>query len=752
MICSWTDCNRIRKTENRQAQCPKKGRRLLAAWEFVEGRIAEFKGRLRDLTPATCEGSQVMYELLTGMFTKCISLLRLRWSYLNTVPWLYARADVRTSAQDIIDQMTAHALDHHDPFSRDLWKTHKDSLEAVAAGCPCPAALHEEVARLACVSLDESAGEGYHRSTNHEHVRAASSTDASLKRKTRERQMLAHLKRFVYKHKGRGGDVVRFEWKNWKRIVQTRPQHRWRSVRARARAVVSRVYREDNKADEDWSSVVTRLPAEHKAAKEKPEEGYDEEALRREWLLATIEPNVAYAVKHPVHQPTPEGGVEEVQRTDYFEVVNVAHARSRPTVMPTVLLPDAVMMREPVALEVRFLDAWQHEGIAPLALGSHLVYPEGDFEWLAPSRIAPFQFLQYNLTRFAKRLPSPEHPGCLVLSEGHVAGPRYPLEDERCPVLTIGWYLTQHVGWTSVAQRVIHESDAIATFDCRGGCSKRWYYRLLMQRLGASLPLSSGRIPSAQPQLYYRCLLDGIAAEPDMGQQHYWSLCNVGRKRKALPPIALPDPEDRPLPPIEGGGPVFADFDPPAPPAPPRGRGGRGGRGGRARGRGRGVEPLPLPPPLPPPPEDPPAPLPPLPPVGDAPLLASDSDAEPEPAAKRRRKKDELAPWYDGLEGARVQYDEPVVKGVVYRNYTITCLACRGHDECYKTKGALPSTTKADGVLEPLAFLHAWRHCPWPTPRASPTHRRENPTAADVGRYVEEHRAELQAVYDKIHT
>ena len=92
-------------------------------------------------------------------------------------------------------------------------------------------------------------------------------------------------------------------------------KYKWRNVRASATHVIARIVREDDKADEDWSGAIRRLPPERVAEHPKPPEGYDEEALRREWTLATLEPGGAFSLSHPAEQPTPEGGIEEILKT-----------------------------------------------------------------------------------------------------------------------------------------------------------------------------------------------------------------------------------------------------------------------------------------------------------------------------------------------------------------------------------------------------------------------------------------------------
>jgi hypothetical protein len=283
-------------------------------------------------------------------------------------------------------------------------------------------------------------------------------------------------------------------------------------------------------------------------------------------VLATFDANTTYAVKHPVQRPSPAGVPEDAMRTTHFEVTAIVRARARPTLMPTVLLPDLCMMREPVALQVRFLDVWGHEAIGgQLEPGARLVYPESDPEWVTPSRITPFQFLREQLTRFTWALPSEEVGGCLVLREPHAGGPRWPLHDERCPTLTLQWNLTSNLGWDLVTSRVTHTLATVGSLDSRGGPSNKWYYRLLMQSLAACLPLSSGHIPSAEPLLYHRCLLDGVAVEPGLGNPHYLAIANSGRTKKNKPLLALePGPvEPTPPPPPLADGPFcFCRFLP----------------------------------------------------------------------------------------------------------------------------------------------------------------------------------------------
>ena len=117
-------------------------------------------------------------------------------------------------------------------------------LEALGNGRPLSEALEREVRIINQAPLDEFAGERCQCSTNHEHQRAPASASQNLKRNTRLPQNLALVKQFV-KLGPRGKAVVRSEWKNWKRVVQTQKKKLHKNVRLRASA---RICRQDCRA------------------------------------------------------------------------------------------------------------------------------------------------------------------------------------------------------------------------------------------------------------------------------------------------------------------------------------------------------------------------------------------------------------------------------------------------------------------------------------------------------------------------
>ena len=80
--------------------------------------------------------------------------------------------------------------------------------------------LDAEIKRLDNVPLEEGPGEGYHRSTNVEKVRASASRLPWVLANTREESNIARCLNFSRAHGPEGAKVVRFEFENFKRVLQ----------------------------------------------------------------------------------------------------------------------------------------------------------------------------------------------------------------------------------------------------------------------------------------------------------------------------------------------------------------------------------------------------------------------------------------------------------------------------------------------------------------------------------------------------
>ena len=104
--------------------------------------------------------------------------------------------------------------------------------------------------------------------------------------------------------------------------------------------------------------------------------------------------------------------------------------------------------------------------------------------------------------------------------------------------------------------------------------------------------------------------------------------------------------------------------------------------------------------------------------------------------------------WKDGIDGAKILFDpytDP--SGVFQPNWKIRCENPEHRNgQCEKRRGALPQFESRHGKIEPPAFLHCWRDIEWPSKPSVRSHPFEHVPNEVVDRYVEEHRAELEAL------
>ena len=311
---------------------PSERRRLKKALEWLQFRIAEFLQWATNITPADCEFDQDIFKSITGMLRQAASLLTNRFSYLGKVPWLFATADSVEGAAACLAQVRALPLDQHDPATQSFMAAVGGDLEARAAGGELTDALANEVNAVDDGRLDESCGEGYHRDSSHEKLRAPASTLAHLKGNTRLKQVISQCRVLMATEMGR--NVLRYEWHCWSRVLQTDPKLWWRAKKIKAGALYAKVYREDADADLDWSTVAVRLPLERPV---KAESASTREQLQREYLCTVLVPLQFYEIDRQVSRQRPDGTMEEAREPVYFQYLQNAHGRSRDHCMHTVL-------------------------------------------------------------------------------------------------------------------------------------------------------------------------------------------------------------------------------------------------------------------------------------------------------------------------------------------------------------------------------------------------------------------------------
>ena len=158
-------------------------------------------------------------------------LLVTRFKYLDSVPWACSRADTQEGAAIVLDQIDSAPDSAHDVLTLDFRDKFRGDLEVRRAGGPASPAPSDEVAAINLASLDESAGEGYHRGTNTERIRCPSAKSPYIMQSTRFQENLVQVRGVLQKHKATARDVLRFDWVHYKRILQVLPRLFWVNVK-----------------------------------------------------------------------------------------------------------------------------------------------------------------------------------------------------------------------------------------------------------------------------------------------------------------------------------------------------------------------------------------------------------------------------------------------------------------------------------------------------------------------------------------
>ena len=99
------------------------------------------------------------------------SLLDIRFGYLDSVPWAFSRADTQEGATEVLRQIDSAPDSAHDHRTLEFRDRFRGDLETVRDGNAPSQELIDEVAKINLASIDESSGEGYHRSTNVTRIR-----------------------------------------------------------------------------------------------------------------------------------------------------------------------------------------------------------------------------------------------------------------------------------------------------------------------------------------------------------------------------------------------------------------------------------------------------------------------------------------------------------------------------------------------------------------------------------------------------
>ena len=170
-------------------------------------------------------------------------------------------------------------------------------------------------------------GRGYHRSTNCEKTRADNSSMIHLKGTVRHKQNLAKCKQWILKYKEKAEMVFRYEWKNYKRLVQPDGRSRWSSKKMPVKDFYNKVYNLDPVLADNWPKFCAGKTAERSSVPSPTER------VQLDYLQKLFEPKKWYSVP----RPDKNGDMGGPDTWEYMQVVTVQTFKAQPKVVRTHL-------------------------------------------------------------------------------------------------------------------------------------------------------------------------------------------------------------------------------------------------------------------------------------------------------------------------------------------------------------------------------------------------------------------------------
>ena len=269
--------------------------------------------------------------------------------------------------------------------------------------------------------------------------------------------------------------MVRHDYRTWKRILQTDAHHRWRPKDMTEAAAYARIYREDERAQEDFSLICNRLQEQRPVETDTVSAL---EACRNELLLSIMPTGQHYSITQEVSRPGPSGVAVEERVVTHFHLLDTAHQHRRPRAVTTVESADSIPLTAGLAFQVVWEEPWLGPDGPPIEKTATLysVLSSGHSEWVRPSDIAPNVIWYRRLYKWDAGI-SPV-AGCLLLSGKSRCQNMVPILDPKCPTLAVCWKLIERK-WQSAPRRCVHESLAIGPFDSAEAVKMKCYCQCL---------------------------------------------------------------------------------------------------------------------------------------------------------------------------------------------------------------------------------------------------------------------------------
>jgi hypothetical protein len=713
LVC---DCCAASYADGKRPNCDRSSRRLKNARKFIDQERAHFREQEQHLSLNRCEDSEELMRW-TSYSLRCLtSDLGEKFKFLDDVPCRFSEAEDPEEAAECVRQVMSKPLDAHDPCTVDIWQRLEGDLRARSLGGDMSSALTLELTARNNIPLDEGPGEGYHRHTNLTRQRSGHVRLHWILASVRHKQVIGKCKKFMKDFGKAGRNVINYEYRQYKRLLQTNSKKRTMGVQMRPRDFFKRMYRMDDKARDDFGVLIDSTVSK------KTSPSTTTTRLQIEYLQVVLKPETHFSVT--LERDTDGGGV--VEEAMFFLVMGVRGPSQKPKLVAT----HSTVTLGPVTVQIQHLDTWNWN--KSLDAPTIQVFPEMDPDWINILDVAPFARMQFSLDEYSHGISDAR--GCMQLSQRRRAVPMMPLTDVTCPCMSIINGLVS-VGWIPIDGKVVHDATQ-RNFDGRNLASNKLYLQCCLQI--DDVMRQNETMVSQQPQSYYKLMLRGGKVDANLGDKDYKEL--LGQEQLA---IANDEPDDvdvceAPLAianavaddDVDVCGivmPAIADglaSDPTVP------RAARGVAPPRAAAKPFALRPGG-----------------PAPDVVDKAGSSSPSSSSSSGTASSDSEVDVAGvdAWTMLADGIKVRRDAYTPKNKA--PYERWIMKCTHHKKCVKKRTF--AATKRFGRIEPLAYCFAWHNLGALPGLDAKTHMHRKPTEGAVADWVAEHGKDFESSFFK---
>ena len=305
--------------------CDRKSRKLHLVVPYIREQVSELQEACTRLTYSDCFCVEWLFSDVRRMLQKAISELVMRTGHYDRIPWSFARADEPAVARQCITELDSKSLEEHEHLSQHVGTTLRTDLETVAGGALPSRPLQAEIDEIRNSPLNEGPGEAVHRDTHHSKRRAPGGRLPFVQGSLRFRQNIKRIKRFLRSDMN-ARSVYRYEWHNYKRVLQTSAKHRHRPIRIGTNQFYKKLYRIEQYDTPDWATVVQGGPPSHSRPPADKPTAFDK--MRTEYTQSVLQTQKIYSVPNVVSRPDADGVAEQVS-VFFFDAFPQSQVRTK---------------------------------------------------------------------------------------------------------------------------------------------------------------------------------------------------------------------------------------------------------------------------------------------------------------------------------------------------------------------------------------------------------------------------------------